>query len=197
MPEFHEAHPRNPKERPLTEVQKKRAEDHYTARIPHVMAKKHARGYQENYERLLGFAVVSYVLCARSFKPEDNPSGEKGWPPFAAHWTEKSMLAKETYYWKKREGHDTVSLDVKNKKEEGTVADIIPDHRRPDAELVEWHEEFDKVLSKLKGYEQIVVRLRVKDNMTVRQIAKRLKLKHDRVRLIMRRAVKKLTGKKT
>lgn len=104
MPEFHE-----PIRVVLTYEQQQRAASHPECEIPYKMAHKHAYGNQERFERLLGFAMLAYVKCARTFKPWLNPVGEAGWGPYAAHWTEKNMINLEVQH--KKRHIEKVSLD--------------------------------------------------------------------------------------
>jgi len=191
MPEFFEKYPNNPKERPLTEAQKRRAESYPACKIPHAMAKKHCKGFDENYERLLGFAMVSYVLCARSFNPDENPGGEDGWKPFAVHWTEKSMLAQEARYWRRREGTETISLDAPN-DDGGTIAGEIVDHRGGAEADLEIKEEHDRIISKLKGLERGAVYLYIREGLTLAEVGNRLGVTRERVRQLVASAVDRL-----
>lgn len=192
MPEFHERVPYNPKERPLTEIQKKRAESWPSCDIPHKMARKHCKGFEENYERLYGFAVVSYLLCARSFDPAENRLGEDGWRPFACHWTEKSMLAQEARYWRQRDGVEVSSLDAPNEEGESSLAAKVVDNRRPEEVSLEVREEHDRIMSKLRGLERAAVFLCVREGHTLQQAADRLDVTKERVRQLVNSAIEKI-----
>lgn len=195
MPEFHEKCHKAPRHFKLTAEQKARAESSPACNIPYAVARKHCKGYEENYERLLGFSIISYINCARNFKPEENPMGEEGWNPFAAHWTEMSMLAQEARYWRRRNGIETHSLDVPNNEGDSSMAESVPDHRGLEEATLEAKEEAAKTLRMLTAQQRAAVSLYWKDSMTLKEVGQRLKLTKEGVRKVIEGALMRLKMK--
>lgn len=173
---------------PLTEEQKARASNPDTLRIPMAMAKRHCRGYQENYETLYGFAVNAYVLCARSFRVEESPQGEQGWPGYAAKWTEKNMLAQYRRHLEAQSRLGLTSLDAPLTDDGGTVAETIPDPKRS-MPPIEAEEEINKIVQRLKGKERAAMILYIKEGMTYAEAGERIGVTRERVRQLVNRAL--------